>query len=415
MLCEKLHLLNSPQILENQNHFNIAGHHSFKKDLNFMDSNSDSFISNPNLIYKTSSLLFILETIFTNNRIIAIEQLKSIIPFLACEFSPCIQKSFLLIFLKIFSSDYLINSYYFTQKNSDFFNNNNNNNNNTNLKTNSNGYLNTRNLRNSGFAEDNFQNFNFNQALNFFSNNYEDFNFIKRDPAYFIDDSIRTKYISVFLKNKGLEHILAISSISTLDVRIECLKLFDIFSRLSSVLPYNMEEQLIPFIANSIFPLKTPLNDYNETNLNNFIAQAESEKFENENNNKERKFNKEVYIEKSSLKTFQNRGESKINFKVSDLLEKDSIIDDSSKVGKKTFSDSENEEVIAMKQFCFKKEISLITPIAKVKDSPNLRVDSKIETLKITSNEKNQDLYYESINFNLINQTKLKEYLFLFK
>jgi hypothetical protein len=298
-----------------------------------------------------------------------------------------------------------MNSYYFTQKHSDFFNNNNN----PNLNTNSNVNLNTHNLRNSGFAEDNFQNFNFNQALNFFSNNYEDFNFIKRDPAYFIDDSIRTKYISVFLKNKGLEHILAISSISTLDVRIECLKLFDIFSRLSSVLPYNMEEQLIPFIANSIFPLKTPLNDYNGTNLNNFIAQAESENFENENNNNERKFNKDVYIEKRSLKNFQNRDESKINFKVSDLIEKDSIRDDSSKVGKKSFSDSENEEVLIMKQFCFKKEISLITPITKVKDSPKLRLDCKIETLKISSNEKNQDLYYESKNFNLINQTKLKE------
>lgn len=421
MLCEKLHLLNSPQTLENQNYFGLGEHHSLKKDLNLMNLSSESFISNPNLIFKTSSLLFILEIIFTNNRIIAIEQLKSIIPFLACEFSPCIQKSFLLIFLKIFSSDCLINSYNFSQKQSSFsaFSSNAANTNNIN-NPNHNNITGNNNINANLNRDENFQNFNLNNF--FMMNNYDDFNYVKKDPAYFIDDSIRTKYISVFLKNKGLEHVLAISSISTLDVRIECVKIFDIFSRLSSVLPYNMEEQLIPFIANSIFPLKTPLNDYNGVNLNNFIsAQALSDNFcaESKNMNlneaakKRRKFNNEVYIDENNYnnlnssnerKKFRNiltiKDDSKLNFKssvISDLLETDEIVISSSKARKKSLSDLENEEALMNKQACFKKDISNITPIAKVRDSPKLRLDSKMETLKISSqNEKNEDEFYES-------------------
>lgn len=245
MLCEKIQLVNP----ENNIYFNMT-ENSIKKEI---IENNINLISSPNLIYKTSPLLNILEIIFTHNKIIAIDQLKSIIPFLACELSPCIQKSLLLIFLKIFSAEYLAQSLSFQQNNVNF-----NNNNNTNFINNF-SYNNT---------ETNIASFNYNMNNNIF-NNYDDLNVIKKDPNYFIDDTIRAKYISIFLKNKGLEHILAICSISTLDVRIECVKIFNIFSKLSSILPYNIEEQLIPFIANIIFPLKTPLNENNSiTNEN---------------------------------------------------------------------------------------------------------------------------------------------------
>jgi hypothetical protein len=84
-----------------------------------------------------------------------------------------------------------------------------------------------------------------------------------------LDEITRNKYITVLLKNKGLEHILYISSISTLDVRLECLKLVDLFSKLQQNVPINIDD-FIPFIVNTIFPLRTPLSlDNNTTNTFN--------------------------------------------------------------------------------------------------------------------------------------------------
>lgn len=385
MLCEKLHLINNQQNIENQNYFGLNANNSIKKDL---INNSDGFISNPNLIFKTSSLLVILEIIFTNNKIIAIEQLKSIIPFLSCEFSPCIQKSFLLIFLKIFSSEYLINSYNFSKSNlTNSYNSNQNITGNYMLP-----------IQNSSL-EEKYNNLN---NANFYFNNYDDFNNFQKDPAYFIDDTIRTKYISVFLKNKGLEHILAISSISTLDVRIECIKIFDIFSRLSCILPYNMEEQLIPFIANCIFPLNTPINDYNGiNNINNFNSNNILENFENNfgsnsNIHNRNKSNNNITINKN-FKNLYSKDDSKINFKtsISEILEIDSL--GSLKEGKKSLSDLENEDDI--KRDCFKKDISAITPIQKFRNSPNLKANSKLDPIKMSQNLKNEFDVYES-NFS---------------
>jgi hypothetical protein len=147
-----------------------------------------NYLPNPFLLTKISSLLHIIEKIFTSGKIIAVDQLKLIIPLLSANISPCLQKGILIILNKI------INPLY----HSDY------------------GYL---------------------------------------------DEVTRNKYITVILKNKGLEHILYISSISTLDVRLECLKMFDLFSKLQQNLSINIDD-FIPFIVYTIFPLRTPL--YNE-------------------------------------------------------------------------------------------------------------------------------------------------------
>jgi hypothetical protein len=152
------------------------------------EKNTDcQYLSNPFLLAKVNSLLSVIEKIFTSGKIIAVDQLKLIIPLLSVNISPCLQKSILVIINNIINP-----------------------------------------IGHGEYGQ--------------------------------LDEVTRNKYITVLLKNKGLEHILYISSISTLDVRIECLKLFDLFTKLHQNVPINMDD-FIPFIVNTIFPLRTPLGD----------------------------------------------------------------------------------------------------------------------------------------------------------
>ena len=67
-------------------------------------------------------------------------------------------------------------------------------------------------------------------------------------------------YMDSFVKNGGIEHLLFLISSSTLDVRFECLKLFQFLisnckSITSSILEY------IPYITSSFFPMRNPNNN----------------------------------------------------------------------------------------------------------------------------------------------------------
>ena len=46
---------------------------------------------------KVSFLLYIIELIFSNRKLVVIDQLKQLIPYLCLQISPCTQKSILLI------------------------------------------------------------------------------------------------------------------------------------------------------------------------------------------------------------------------------------------------------------------------------------------------------------------------------
>ena len=104
--------------------------------------------------------------------------------------------------------------------------------------------------------------------------------------------SEKDEYIESFLKNGGLEHLLYILTISTLDIRFECLKIFNLlFSKdnFSKKSGYSIKENLIPYICSSFFPLKTPLppeskNTSKELNQLLFNTNENYDKDEDENN-----------------------------------------------------------------------------------------------------------------------------------
>jgi len=73
------------------------------------------------------------------------------------------------------------------------------------------------------------------------------------------DKPICNKYIKNFIKNKGLEHLLLYTEISTIDIKLECLQIFEILFKFQSLLPLNFEEYIFPYLVQSIFPLKTPI------------------------------------------------------------------------------------------------------------------------------------------------------------
>jgi hypothetical protein len=173
----------------------------------------------PNLMNKISSLLLVIESVLTTNKLIAVDQLKQLIPYLSYEISPCLQKGFLAILERVMTPGYSIQTP-ISQQNST-------------LITSSNNLISDTKRGSNGFTSYN--------------------------PLHCLDDSTRNKYILAFLKAKGLEHLLFILSISTLDVRLECLKIFDLFSRMPSSLPVNIEDELIPFLVHSLFPLRTPI------------------------------------------------------------------------------------------------------------------------------------------------------------
>ena len=63
------------------NDINIYCCEEHMKMLCEMNNNNDNLISNPDLLIKIKSMLDIIEITFTSGKIIAIEQLKEIIPF----------------------------------------------------------------------------------------------------------------------------------------------------------------------------------------------------------------------------------------------------------------------------------------------------------------------------------------------
>ena len=102
--------------------------------------------------------------------------------------------------------------------------------------------------------------------------------------------SEKDEYIECFIRNGGVEHILYILTLSTLDNRYECLKILNLlFSKddFYKYSGYNIKEELIPYICTSFFPLKTPLQQ--ESNNNNkslndlFIEPKESYDRDDEN------------------------------------------------------------------------------------------------------------------------------------
>lgn len=213
------------------------------KDIdNFMQTSSSNHLINsagfnlcspqiafPNLMSKISNLFLIIEIVLTSNKLIAVDQLKQLIPYLSYEISPCLQKAFLSILEKVMTPGY----------------------NNLNLQS------------NSIIVSQQISSINLISDAKRGSNAFTSYN-----PLQCLDDSTRNKYILAFIKAKGLEHLLFISSISTLDVRLECLKIFDLFSRMPSSLPVNIEDELIPFLVHSLFPLRTPIINSISTSTN---------------------------------------------------------------------------------------------------------------------------------------------------
>ena len=86
--------------------------------------------------------------------------------------------------------------------------------------------------------------------------------------------SLITGYIKGFLKGNGIEHLMYVNSLSTLDIRYECLKLFNLLINYKQF-PFEVNDEFVPFLCNSFFPIKTPLNhnvrldiDNDNTNMN---------------------------------------------------------------------------------------------------------------------------------------------------
>ena len=50
-----------------------------------------------------------------------------------------------------------------------------------------------------------------------------------------------------------------VNSLSTLDIRYECLKLFNLLINYKQF-PFEVNDEIVPFLCNSFFPIKTPLN-----------------------------------------------------------------------------------------------------------------------------------------------------------
>jgi len=170
------------------------------------ETGKENMILTPPLIAKVSSLISIIEATLTSNKIIAIDQLRQIVPFLSYEISPCLQKNFLIILNKIFKSNQDI-SEKITSKKSSY------------------------------------------SLYSLYSSKTN------------TNEKTRMKYILSFTKAKGIEHLLYMMNVSTLDVRLECIKIFELFTKIPSVLPFGIEDDLIPFITHSIFPLKTPIRN----------------------------------------------------------------------------------------------------------------------------------------------------------
>lgn len=63
-------------------------------------------------------------------------------------------------------------------------------------------------------------------------------------------------YIDSFLKNGGIEHLLYLISISTLDVRFQCMKIFEKLIMNSVDFPYDVHE-FVSYVTTIFFPIKT--------------------------------------------------------------------------------------------------------------------------------------------------------------
>jgi len=162
-------------------------------------------ISNPEYLIKINGLINIINLILENEAIIITSQLKKIIPLLSLEICPCMQIIILYIFEKIFGI------YEDSNKNNI-------------IKKNINNDINNNDLKE-------------------FSNEIE--------------------YIITFIENKGIEHLLYLINISTLDIRFEILKILNfiiINEYHSNLISYNLKKELIPFICTTFFPIKTPLS-----------------------------------------------------------------------------------------------------------------------------------------------------------
>ena len=189
-------------------------------------------ISNPEYLVKINGLINVINLILENEVIIITTQLKKIIPLLSLEICPCMQLIILYIFEKIFG----------------IYEDPNNNKNNIIKKTINN------NINNNEIKE--------------FSNESE--------------------YINSFIENKGIEHLLYLINISTLDIRFEILKILNfiiINEYYSNLISYNLKKELIPFICTTFFPIKTPLSNikpieekklYFQTKKSQYIIEKDS-------------------------------------------------------------------------------------------------------------------------------------------
>ena len=67
------------------------------EDHKFMLCDKKSNVTILKLLEKVSFLFYIIELIFSNRKLVVIDQLKQIIPYLSLQISPCTQMSILLI------------------------------------------------------------------------------------------------------------------------------------------------------------------------------------------------------------------------------------------------------------------------------------------------------------------------------
>ena len=77
--------------------------------------------------------------------------------------------------------------------------------------------------------------------------------------------------------------MLYLSSISTIDIRFECLKFFDTLHKYNNLFTENIEEYFFPYITHSIFPLSTPTCKENKSKSDSFLDITLSKEKEGDN------------------------------------------------------------------------------------------------------------------------------------